>query len=174
MEKKIAIYSHTGTHMDAPAHILPGTKTLDKFPASHFLGQAAVLDVTAERKITKQALERFEPLIIKSDFVVLYTGWSAFWGVDKYFSEFPVLTAEAARWLSNFALKGIGIDAISVDEVGTADYINHQIFLEKEILIIENLTNLTNLSGKLVGFYCFPLLISEADGSPVRAVAVSK
>jgi kynurenine formamidase len=119
-------------------------------------------------------LEQFEPLIRKSEFVLLYTGWSKFWGNDKYFSEFPVLTEESSRWLSKFSLKGIGLDAISVDEVGTTEYMNHKIFLEKGIIIIENLTNLTNLSGKLVDFYCFPLPFSKADGSPVRAVAIHK
>jgi kynurenine formamidase len=174
VEKKISLYSHTGTHMDAPAHILPGAKTLDEFPVSHFFGQAAVLGVTTERTITKTSLEQFVPLIRKSEFVLLYTEWSKFWGTDTYFSDFPVLTAEAAHWLSNFDLKGIGVDTISVDKVGTTDYTNHKIFLEKEIIIIENLTNLRNLSGTLADLYCFPLLFSEADGSPVRAVAVHK
>ena len=130
VEKKITLYSHTGTHMDAPAHILPGTKTLDEFPASHFGGQAVVLDVTADRTINKAALEQFEPLIKESEFVLLYTGWSKYWGYEQYFADFPVLSAEASRWLSNFDLKGIGVDAISVDKVGTTEYTNHKIFLE--------------------------------------------
>lgn len=174
VEKKIIFSSHIGTHIDAPAHILPGAKTLDEFPVSHFFGQAAVLDVTAEKTITKTALEQFVPLIRKSEFVVLYTGWSQFWGNNKYFSDFPVLNSEASRWLSKFNLKGIGIDTISIDEVGNAEFANHKIFLEKEILIIENLTNLKGLTEKFVDLYCFPLPFSEADGSPVRAVAVLK
>lgn len=32
LEKKITLYSHTGTHVDAPAHLIKGAKTLDRLP----------------------------------------------------------------------------------------------------------------------------------------------
>ena len=31
--------THTGTHLDAPAHIISGGKTLDDFPLSTFIGK---------------------------------------------------------------------------------------------------------------------------------------
>ena len=46
-ETLISMYSHTGTHIDPPAHIIEGRTTLDAFPASQFIGQALVIDCTA-------------------------------------------------------------------------------------------------------------------------------
>ena len=43
-ETLLRMYSHTGTHMDAPAHILPGAPTLDVLPAEKFTGRACVVD----------------------------------------------------------------------------------------------------------------------------------
>ena len=45
-ETLLTLFSHTGTHMDAPAHLFPGRTTLDAFPASQFVGKALVLDCT--------------------------------------------------------------------------------------------------------------------------------
>ena len=44
-EKKIALCSHTGTHMDAPAHIIAGAKTLDQLPVETFCGAAFLLKI---------------------------------------------------------------------------------------------------------------------------------
>lgn len=173
-EKKITMYSHTGTHIDAPAHLLEKGNTLDQFPLSTFLGNAIVLDVSHVRKrtIDKNDLAPFESLLQQADFVLLYTGWSELWGQQEYFTGFPVLSADAARWLTGFALKGLGVDTVSVDIVGTVQFEIHKIFLEQNILLIENLAKLSLLSGALFQFSCFPLKFQHSDGSPVRAVGI--
>ena len=45
-ETQLTIASHTGTHMDAPSHMLPRGSTLEVLPASQFCGRAVVLDVS--------------------------------------------------------------------------------------------------------------------------------
>ena len=175
LEKKIGIYSHTGTHIDAPAHILHGAKTLDQLSTDHFIGTACSLDL---RDITKAIidisdLEPYRSHIEESEFILLHTGWSRFWGADKYFFGYPVLSSEAATWLSTFGLKGVGFDMISADEVESADFTIHKIFLKRDIVIIENLNNLNLLPESVFLFSCFPLKIEDADGSPVRAVAIN-
>jgi len=45
-EAKITFYSHTGTHMDAPAHMIKGGLCLDQYPIEHFIGNALILDCT--------------------------------------------------------------------------------------------------------------------------------
>ena len=45
LEKKITMFSHTGTHMDAPAHIIKDAKTLDLLPIEQFYGKAFLLDL---------------------------------------------------------------------------------------------------------------------------------
>ena len=174
LEKKIIMYSHTGTHMDAPAHMIKEAKTLDQLPVDHFFGKACIVHVAARENhsIGIDALEPHQDLIKHSEFILLNTGWSKFWGSESYFHNYPVLSSEAASWLSNFDLKGCGSDTISPDEIGSTDSPIHNIFLSRNIVIIENLTNLDIVSGNHCTFSCFPLKIEQADGSPVRAVAI--
>ena len=172
-EKKIIMFSHTGTHMDAPAHMLAGAPGLDDFPVEKFTGPACLLDFSSSGRgvIEKSDLLPLEPLLKKSDFLLIRTGWDRFWGGDKYFTAFPVLNGDAARWLADFPLKGIGVDAISVDPVGSTDMDVHKILLGRNFLIIENLKGLDVLSAENFRFTAFPLKILGADGSPVRAMA---
>jgi arylformamidase len=173
-EKKITLLSHTGTHLDAPSHIIPNGKSLDQFSTNKFMGKAAVVNLadTDPTEIKYHDLLPYESLITKIDFLLLYTGWCEKWGNDEYFKEYPVLTTEAANWLTGFQLKGIGVDMISIDRTDTDTYPIHRIFLKKEIIIVENLTNLAKLLGFDFTFFCFPLKIQDADGSPVRATAL--
>ncbi|WP_331618391.1 cyclase family protein [Serpentinicella sp. ANB-PHB4] len=173
IEKKITFFSHTGTHMDAPAHIIKEGKTLDQFDVSQFLGEGMVLEVDNTRRATIDLdyISTFENRIKIIDFIILKTGWDQYWGNDQYFSQYPVLSPEAATWLANFTnLKGIGIDAISIDKEGDRMLTNHHIFLKNNIVIIENLTNLEPLINKSFLFSCLPMKIENADGSPIRAV----
>jgi len=172
-EKKITMFSHTGTHMDAPAHIIAGARRLDEFPIGKFSGQACVVDVDSNDavKIDVEVLESRGEAILESDFVILRSGWSQLWDSDEYFRNFPVLSPEAAQWLVEANIKGVGLDMISVDECDSTDFAVHNILLGADLVIIENLTNLELLPDSVFSFYCFPLRIDQADGSPVRAVA---
>ena len=174
LEKKITMVSHTGTHMDAPAHLIKDAKTLDKFPVNHFYGKAVLLDFTGitGSHIKLNDLEPYEAAIRNVDFVLIYTGWSEYWGRDKYYVDYPVLTYDAADWLSKFSLKGIGLDTISADKINTVNYEVHKSFLGNNTVIIENLTNFDLLPMKQFTFSCFPMSFEDADGSPVRAVGI--
>lgn len=173
-ERKMTFYSHTGTHVDAPAHMIPGAVSVDRFPIDAFVGSACALDLTAlaGSHIEVSDLAPHRGLIETSEFVLLNTGWSRFWGTADYFGRYPILSAEAARWLGRFRLKGVGIDAISVDENGSTGFPIHKILLGKPVLIVENLTNLQELTAQRFTFSCLPLKVQEADGSPVRAIAL--
>ncbi len=173
-EKKITMFSHTGTHMDAPAHLIKNAKTLDKFPVSQFYGKAFMLDLRniLGSIVELRDLEPYEETIREVEFVLIYTGWSRYWGNKKYFADYPVMSLDAARWLADFKLKGIGFDTISADKIDTVEYDVHKSFLGTSTVIIENLTNLDLLPCTYFTFSCFPLSFEDADGSPVRAVGI--
>ncbi|SET76491.1 Kynurenine formamidase [Natronincola peptidivorans] len=174
IETKLSLYSHTGTHIDAPGHMLLGGKLLNQLEISHFIGKATVLDVsTMEKKeISKEDLLKYEDKIKDLDYLILKTGWSKYWGEEKYFDGFPSLTVEAAAWLTGFNLKGIGIDTISIDDMKTTTFPNHYKLFENNMIVIENLTNLDLIKEEIFIFSCFPLNYENADGSPVRAIAM--
>jgi kynurenine formamidase len=171
---RMTLSSHTGTHVDAPIHILPHQPALEAIAADTFIGKGAVVDVTAcqETGIDVSHLRAVEPSFASSDFVLLRTGWSRFWGQERYFGGYPVLSREAARWIGGFPLKGLGVDAPSVDVVDSSDLPIHKILLRRFILI-ENLTHLDRLPPTGFTFCCFPLKLEGGDASPVRAVALT-
>lgn len=173
-EKKISIYSHVGTHIDSPGHILEAGETLDEFHADKFFGRACKIDLTGHqsKKIDLPLLKKSKDLFEKADFILLNTGWDKQWNNETYFKDFPTLTAEAAEWLCSFPVKGIGVDTISVDCCNSANMPIHKILMSHKKIIIENLTNLFPLPGNNFFFSCLPLKIEDADGSPVRAVAI--
>ncbi len=173
-EKLITMFSHTGTHMDAPAHMILDGNTLDQLPIEHFVGKAVVVDCRAvkDNEITLELLMTYEKQINQSEFVLFCTGWSERWGNENYFEEFPALTLEAAGWISRKGLKGVGLDAISIDLMSSEDFEVHQVLFSENMVVVENLNALERLLDKAFIFSCYPLKIIEADGSPVRAVAI--
>jgi len=173
-EQKMTMYTHTGTHMDAPAHMLADGKSLDQFNVEKFYGKAICIDCTglSKQKIEIADLKPFGEKIQQADFVLIRTDWSEKWKTDEYFGAFPTLNNAACEWLTGFDLKGIGLDVISIDSMDADEMKNHHYLFRKGMLIIENLTNLSQLGDDLFMFSCYPLKIENADGSPIRAVAV--
>ena len=83
-ETKLQLYSHMGTHMDAPAHIIENGRTLDQFPAEHFIGSAVVIPCTPKCMpgepypvIDMSALEPYMEAAEAADFLIFSTGWES-------------------------------------------------------------------------------------------------
>lgn len=174
-ETAICLFSHVGTHMDAPAHLLKDGKTMDELPAEKFLGSAFVLDVSGageDGAIPLSALLEEEENIRNAEFLLLYTGWTQKWKSPEYLAGFPVLTEEASRFLAALpGLKGVGMDTLSPDPVGDTKLLNHRILLGAGKLLLENLCGLGELTGRTLRLAALPLHYAEADGAPARVVA---
>jgi len=173
-ETDICMYSHTGTHIDAPAHMLQGRNSLDKMEIEHFIGGAIILDCTdlGRDEIKVEDLLNYESKLKDIDFVIIKTGWSKYWESENYLESFPFLTIEAAEWLISFGLKGIGIDTISIDDIKTTSFPIHYKLFGENMIVIENLTNLDSVKEEIFMFSCLPIKYENADGSPVRAIAI--
>jgi len=174
-EKRLVIYSHTGTHIDVPSHIFPPPQgvALDRMPIDAFAGSGAVIDLRGleDKNIQIGHLELHKDVFQNHEFILFLTGWSHLWGQEEYFFNYPVLTNEAAQWMTRFKLKGIGVDAFSADAPDTIDLPVHKILLN-HFIIIENLTDLEQLPTSGFTFTCFPLKIKNGEASPVRATAL--
>jgi kynurenine formamidase len=173
-ELLVTLCTHHGTHLDAPSHLLAGGRTVDQLAPASFIGKALLLDCTRPGTVTVdvQELRPFEAIIDDHDFILLHTGWSRFWGDRRYFADYPVLSEAAARWLVAAGLRGVGVDAVSVDAPAAAGLPVHRLLLAGGLVIVENLTNLAALPQRPFLFSCLPLRLKDGDGSPVRAVAL--
>lgn len=171
-EMKITMYSHTGTHMDAPAHMLEDGVTLDRMSVTNFVGKAVILEFDNKKDIQLKDIVQYQDRIVKSDFVIIKTGWSKFWGRKEYFEGFPSINVNVANWLVGFNLKGVGIDTISIDDMKSISFEVHKILMKNNLIIIENITNLEKIENDFFTLAALPLKTLDADGSPIRAIAI--
>ena len=171
---ELKMNSHQGTHIDAPGHMVAGGKMLEQFPIDQFFGLALVIDFhgCAGKRIEVSYLQPLEREIANADFVIFHTRQAEKWGLPEYFTDYPALTPEAAEWLMQFPLKGVGFDTISADPAGAGYKIHHILLGKNDRLVIENLTNLAEIENSYCMLSVLPLKYDKADGSPVRAVAI--
>lgn len=172
-ETLLHMSSHTGTHMDAPAHMDPQGQCLDEKAVTRFMGPAWVLDCAPlgpGGQVTEEMLQRI-PGLDQADFLLLHTGWDQYWDSPAYFGSFPVLTPAAAQYAASLGLKGIGVDAMSVDPMDSTAFPVHHILFSHDMVSVENLRGLGPLCGQAVTFAALPFHFQQADGAPVRAVA---
>lgn len=163
-EKLLTISSHFSTHVDAPFHMIPDGKTLDDFPLRFLTGSAIAIDVRG-RRVIESALNGVKP----GDIVFFYTGFTDKPHGKEFPSSYPTLSEETARVLVDKHAKVVGLDSPSPDR---EPYPIHKTLLKKDILIVENLTNLGELAGKRFDCYILPLKIKDADGAPCRVIGV--
>lgn len=177
----ISLPAHSGTHMDAPAHVVEGGAALADLPLSRFRGPGVVLDLRA-RPGREVRTEDIAPLLAGiadklagaapgTLFILLRTGDAERWGQDGYYTAGSYLTPGAAALLAALPnVSGIGLDAGSVDPVDSRDLPAHHALLGAGLVIVENLRGLEQVQGRAFTFLCLPVL--GGDGSPVRAAAL--
>lgn len=171
---RVHLGSHTGTHIDAPAHTVPGGRTMADIALDELVGDAVVLraDASAEaaygmRDLTFDGGPAPDEL---PRIVLIDTGWAA-----KFYTtvaiQHPFLAQDAAEELWSRGMRVLAVDTMSPDPTAAAggSIPVHGLVLGRDGLIIENVTNLDRLPSRVrVGF--FPLAL-QGDGAPVRAVA---
>lgn len=177
---KLNIGTHTGTHMDAPAHFIKDGDTIDNIDLKNCVGKAVVVHLTNLKpcyEIVPEDFNKFEKDIKNSSIVLFNTGWIHKANTEEFYKH-PYISKSAAEYLKNLGIKAVGVDMLNVDKTciegeqyTESSIASHNVFLGNNILIVENLTNLEKLrtTGSTVMF--LPLKIKDGDGSPVRAVA---
>ena len=174
-ETLLTMFSHTGTHMDAPAHLFAGKSTLDQFPVSQFVGRALVIECKELKEgesITMEHVSHYGEKAEKADFLLFHLGWDQRWGAEDYFNDYPCVEDEVIDFVLETGKKGIGFDVIGIDPVYDLELPRHKrLFQTNQIINIENLKNLGKCGDELFWFFALPLNQIDADGAPIRAVA---
>ena len=164
---RLALTTHTGTHLDAPSHFLPGGTTVDRIPLERLMGTALVLDMQdAGDAITGEALSG---RVLEGKRILLRTRAS---GTGSFGQVFPHLTPDAARLLAGARPPVVGIDSPSIEAPGSDGSV-HRELLERGIPILE----LLDLSGVAEGEYlmvALPLRLEGLDGSPARVILLPR
>jgi ParB/RepB/Spo0J family partition protein len=158
------------THFDTPSLFFAGGKTIDQYPLDWFIGKAVVVDVSKLETITvenvKESLVRhyLPPRMI----VLFYTGWARKRGSDEYY-EHPEISPELADWLVERRVKMIGVDMPNPER--RPDRYVHKKLLSNDVLILENLDDMSPIAGRIVTLYAFPMRLRGSEVTPARVVA---
>ena len=170
---RLSLGTHSGTHIDAASHYIPGGSTIDAYPLERFVLPARVVPVAAgeDQAIEWPDLAAALPDSLEGAAVLLHTGWDRHWGSPRALRH-PFLSEAAAAGLVDRGAGLVGTDALNVDATEGGTTHAHAALLGADVLIVENLTGLEALDpGRSYLCAFVPLRIEGADGSPIRAFA---
>jgi arylformamidase len=167
----ITVGSHTGTHVDAPSHVLEKGISVDMLPPESFIGRAILLDVSCiGDHICAEHLENAWKEIGPgegTEVLLLKTGSGD--SVEKACNF--CLKEDIASWVHDKGLKVLGIDAFSIENEKHLPL--HRSLLLQGINIIECL-DLGQAKKGYYTFICLPLKITGCDGAPARAILIEE
>ena len=168
--------THTGTHMDAPSHFVTGVSSIDQIPVNRFISRAILVKIskTSDELITAGEIEASKIKILEGNSVVFSTSWENEVDNDYYFNHSPGLSEDAAEYLIDKRVNAVCIDSPSIDRGSDVNFPVHKLLLSKDILIVENLCNLSKIDNQNFTLIMTPLKLSGASGSPIRAIAISE
>lgn len=141
----VQMSTHTGTHCDAPFHFFDDGKTIDEVPLEQYIAPAAIFDLRYKKPggvIERADLEEQAEVLSAGDAALLNTGNGARRANTKEFlKEYVYLSGEAAAYLVERGVTGVGIDAVSLggyDDPGKAGP-PHRAMLGNGKFIVEDL-----------------------------------
>ncbi len=163
---RMRLGNHTGTHVDAPRHMLDGGATLDRIPVERWLGPARVVAIDAP-SIGARELEAVD--LEGADKVLFKTGNAGKLNEPEFDTDFVALDPSGAHYLVERGFGLVGIDYLSIEAYSSEDFATHHILLGAGVLIIEGL-DLARVPPGHYELLCLPLRLENGDGAPARAV----
>ena len=164
---RISMGSHSGTHVDAPAHFIQGGASVDELPLEILLGKARVVELRVSERIERDDLEALD---LSDDLrVLLKTRMSGQLRQPAFQEDHTHLSPDAAAYLAQIGIKLVGIDYLSIEKFGSHDYAAHRALLTAGVVIVEGL-DLSEVEAGEYEMACLPLRVVGAEGAPARVV----
>lgn len=174
---RLEMGAHTGTHVDAPVHFVPGRKGVDQLTLDILMGPAYVADLSCV--VHEIHADDFERANIPENTrrLLCKTSNSNLWSKlpCAFDADFIGISLDGAQWLINHGIELVGVDYLGVerfDSVGNGAP-THHVLLEKEMIIIEGL-DLSEISTGNYTLICLPVKIKNLDGAPCRAILITE
>ncbi len=118
LTQRITTVMHSGTHVDAPGHVIEGTPLLDELPLWRFFGTGVVVSVPKKKweVVTPEDLEAATPKIQPDDIVLVNTGWHHHYSDSSmYYAYSPGFYKEAGEWFAEKGVRAVGTDTQALD-----------------------------------------------------------
>jgi kynurenine formamidase len=169
---RIDMIANTGTYVDAPFHRYADGADL----ADLSLPSLADLPGVVVRRPWENGIaigrDAFDGAEVEGKAVLVHSGWDRHWRTERYLSDNPFLTAEAADWLVEQGVAFVGIDSLNIDDTRVRTRPVHTKLLAAGIPICEHMTNLGSLPDEGFRFSAVPPKVRGMGSFPVRAYAV--
>jgi arylformamidase len=159
---------HTGTHLDAPLHMIDGAPGMDAIDPARTVGPAWVADLThLTAHVGPEDLEA-AGIPAGTERLLLHTRNSDLWERDAFTPDFLGVTPDAAGWVVARGIGLLGVDYLSVAPSGDP-LPTHVVLLEAGVVILEG-ADLRGVPAGLHELVCLPLRLDGCDGAPARAM----
>lgn len=163
-ESRLTLDVHTGTHVDAPLHMMNDGKTIETIELEKLIRTCKVIDVTqVQEKITVGDIQ--DKGIESGDFVLLKTRNSF---TEEFDFEFVFVAEDAASYLKEVGITGVGIDSLGIERAQEG-HPTHRTLMGADIIIIEGLRLKDVPEGEYL-MVAAPLKLRGTDASPARIV----
>ncbi|MGC5324611.1 cyclase family protein [Brevibacillus sp. SYSU BS000544] len=163
-ETRIDLDVHTGTHIDAPLHMVTDGAAFETIPLESLVGKCKVLDLTeVEDRITKVDLEKHA--IQKGDFILCKTKNSF---ESQFNFEFIFLSEDGAEYLAQVGVRGVGIDALGIER-SQEGHPTHKTLFGNGVIIMEGL-RLNEIEQGEYFMVAAPLKLVGTEASPARVL----
>jgi arylformamidase len=170
----VYLWSHVGTHVEAPLHYLAKGSDTAGIPIEKLMGPAIVLDFRAkglDEAITLGDVKKAGSIEV-GDRVMTMTGRHASYRTPQS-HERPYLTEEAVRWLvEDRKISCLGTDSSGYEVRGVDHHPDHLLITGAEIPVLECLANLTELKSRRFFLIALPVPVVGLDAFPVRAIGI--
>jgi arylformamidase len=170
----VYMWSHVGTHVEAPLHFLSNGADTASIPLDRLIGPAIVLDFRNKEVNEPISLTEMQASgdIQVGDRVLTMTGRHTQYRTPHSHDR-PFITEEAMRWLvEDRKIACLGTDSSGFEVRGVSHYPNHRLLNNAGIPALECLTNLVELRTQRVFLIALPIPVLGLDASPVRAIAI--
>jgi kynurenine formamidase len=181
---KFTVGENTGTHADAPSHMVRGAAMLDEIPAKDLILPAVVIDVqdeaaaNADYRLSAERVRAWEDehgRIPENALVIMNTGWhEKFDSQNAYANQddegtlhFPGYGKSAANLLVKRNVAAVATDTLSIDAGEASDFPAHNTFFDAGVWGMENLTNLDKLPA--TGATVVTGVLPVRDGTQAQA-----
>jgi kynurenine formamidase len=118
MAHRVRMVMHSGTHLNAPRHLVAKAATVGEIDLDRLFGSGVVLSIPKGQweLIDVPDLQAAVPAIEDEDIVVLCTGWhERYSDSQEYFGHSPGLSKAAAQWLVDKRIKLLAMDTPQID-----------------------------------------------------------
>jgi arylformamidase len=173
---QLHLFPHNGSHVESGLHFFRNGTPIDRVPLGVFVGRAVVADLSCKQdrdrvsaddlqRAVKDAWRPADRLLIRTDHPRRHLGDTDYW------DQAPYLTPDAADWMVDQQVSLVGMDCVT-EQQGERAFPVHRRLLAADIPLLENITNLHEITEPVVWLVALPIKVSDVEAAPVRAVVL--